>query len=755
MKKITKSLLLFMCCSVTLLLISCRENEKSPAVTGGQPAMGRYVEKALKYPAEDIKGATSIKKSNGSLDVYVYLGESPWCELYNTKDGAEYEKKDISWYKELFEKNFNIISIAYDSKDNKYLMARGWNEDYTEVFNKLYKIIQDNSYEEINIEWLEWKESPTDSLKVSIRNMQVAPNGDFLISQVGNGIVQYSPEGKFKSRYGGERDERFAVSGDNLFVIDEVTSQVVIYDLNTYEQKNSVTYDNMTYDAKLTGGSEGSLYLTDRSGVYRLAEGGSLWEKIIEGELTSLAIPSMYSGGVIEAKPGEFYISFADSESNNSIFKYEYDESISTLPGTELTVYTLRENNTLRQAAGEFQRKNPDTRVNIIVGIDSALSVTKEDAVKALNTEIIAGKGPDLILLDGMDIESYISKGVLADLSGALKKANEVGENFIGSVVNVYETDSKIFAVPAKFTVPSMWIDEEYVHSVKNLNFLAEFAKYHNDRQAVPFSSHVDLIKIFSLSSGAAWFDKDGNLDEKAVTEFLVDVKGIYDSGRKFTDGEEKEDERRWGGTDSKSQAFAKSMSDESYIFDWAFGRSYAYCSNLKSYNSVNSPSLAIAEREGGVALPLPGQAENVFIPVNIIGINAKTEKFDMAEEFVSLMLSSSVQKAKTYDGFPVNIKSLEHGAEGKGNEDLYFGMTNSVETEEGVVAEELEGPMPSAEELKKVMELCLSLKTPYVPDDTLLEMIIDETEEYFAGNETVEQTVSQIKERTRLYLSE
>jgi hypothetical protein len=62
---------------------------------------------------------------------------------------------------------------------------------------------------------------------------------------------------------------------------------------------------------------------------------------------------------------------------------------------------------------------------------------------------------------------------------------------------------------------------------------------------------------------------------------------------------------------------------------------------------------------------------------------------------------------------------------------------------------------MPSAKELKKVMELCLSLKTPYVPDDTLLEMIIDETDEYFAGKETVEQAVSQIKERTRLYLSE
>lgn len=748
MKKIIKFLLLFICCSVTLLLISCGESEKSPAVAGGRPAMGRYVEKALKYPKDGIKAATPIKKSDGSIDLYVYLGESPWCELYNTKDGIEYEKMDIPWYEELIEKEYNVTSIAYDSKDNKYLTVRLWAEGITQV----YKIAENNKLEEIQ---MEWKKNSAGELKVYITNMEVALNGDLIMSNFGNGIEQYSPEGKFKSRYGGEGDEKFTVSGDNLFIIDEASSQVAIYDLNTHEQKNPVTYDNRARDAVLTGGSEGSLYLTDRSGVYRLAEGGSLWEKIIEGELTSLAIPSMYFGGSIEAKPGEFYISFADSESNNSIFKYEYDEGISTLPGTELTVYTLNENSTLRQAAGEFQRKNPDIRVNIIEGINSGLSVTKEDAVKTLNTEIIAGKGPDLILLDGMDIESYISKGVLADLSGAVKKVNEAGENLIDSVVNVYESDSKIFAVPAKFTVPSIWIDEGFAGSVKDLSSLAEFAKSHNDRQAVPFSSYVELIKIFSLSSGAAWFEKDGKLDEKAVAEFLSNVKEIYDSGKKFTDGEEKEDERRWAGTDPRAQAFAKSMSDVSYIFDWAFGRSYAYCSNLKSYNSVNSPSLAIAERRGGMALPLPGQAENVFIPVNIIGINAKTEKFHMAEEFVSLMLSSSVQNAKTYDGFPANIKSLEHGAEGKGNEDLYFGITNNVETDEGVVGEELSGPMPSSEELRKVMELCLSMKTPYIPDDTLLEMIIDETEEYFAGNETVEQTVSKIKERTRLYLSE
>lgn len=752
MKKITRALLLFICCSAALLTVSCGGDEEPADGAGGQPAMGRYVEKALKYPAEDVKSATAVKKSDGSLDLYLYLGQSLQYVLYNTKDGAAYEQEDMPWFSELTEKQYSMQGIAYDGSDNKYVVAFSGSEGGGMVYSKVYRVTEDDRLEEIQ---MEWKENSAGKLKVYITNMEVASNGDLIMSNAGSGIVQYSPEGKFKSRYGGDNDERFTVSGDSLFIIDEASSQVIVYDLNTHEQKTTVAYDNMTRDAVLTGGSEGSLYLTDRSGVYRLAEGGNLWEKIIEGELTSLSIPSLYFKGAIEAKPGEFYVLFTGSESNSSFFKYEYDESISTLPGNELTVYTLEENNTLRQAAGEFQRKNPDTRVNIMVGIDSNSSVTKDDAVKAFNTEIIAGKGPDLILLDGMDVESYISKGILADLSGVVKEVRDSGEELLDSVINVYERDLKIFAVPAKFMVPSMWIDEEYAESVKNLKALAEFAKTHNDRQVAPFSSYRDLLKIFSLSGGPAWFDGDGNLDEKSLAEFLTCVKGIYDSGSRFTAGKEEEDERSGEnkGSNAMAQAAVDSMHNESEVFDWAFGRSYTYCSNLESYNSVTYPSLAIAERKGGKAVPLPGQAENVFVPVNIIGINAKTEKPDMAQEFIRIMLSSSVQNAEIYDGFPVNIKSLEHGAEGKGNgnDDMYI----MIGTSSNVTGEELSGMMPSTEELKKVMELCLGVKTPYVPDDALLEMIMDETEEYFAGNEDVEQAVSRVREKTRLRLAE
>ena len=50
--------------------------------------------------------------------------------------------------------------------------------------------------------------------------------------------------------------------------------------------------------------------------------------------------------------------------------------------------------------------------------------VTRTDALKTLNTEIMAGKGPDILILDGISSETYVEQGMLEDLSGILKAAD-------------------------------------------------------------------------------------------------------------------------------------------------------------------------------------------------------------------------------------------------------------------------------------------------------------------------------------------
>ena len=56
---------------------------------------------------------------------------------------------------------------------------------------------------------------------------------------------------------------------------------------------------------------------------------------------------------------------------------------------------------------------------------------------------------------------------------------------------------------------------------------------------------------------------------------------------------------------------------------------------------------------------------------------------------------------------------------------------------------------------MKGIMERLSALDTPCTMDRVLLEMVIDETREYFAGSIPVEQAVSAVVERTQAYLAE
>ena len=50
---------------------------------------------------------------------------------------------------------------------------------------------------------------------------------------------------------------------------------------------------------------------------------------------------------------------------------------------------------------------------------------------------------------------------------------------------------------------------------------------------------------------------------------------------------------------------------------------------------------------------------------------------------------------------------------------------------------------------------MCLEVKTPYVVDSILAEMVADEAKGFFSGEKDLEKTIADIRERTRIYLAE
>ncbi len=55
----------------------------------------------------------------------------------------------------------------------------------------------------------------------------------------------------------------------------------------------------------------------------------------------------------------------------------------------------------IRQAISLYQMKNPEIYVEYEVGLEGN-AATREDVIKNLNTRMMAGEGPDVLILDNM-----------------------------------------------------------------------------------------------------------------------------------------------------------------------------------------------------------------------------------------------------------------------------------------------------------------------------------------------------------------
>jgi len=122
----------------------------------------------------------------------------------------------------------------------------------------------------------------------------------------------------------------------------------------------------------------------------------------------TMGLPSVYIEGFVKGEKDDFYALYTGNQI--SIKHYYYDENAKTGSGKKLSIYSLEENDTVRQAVSIFQQKYPDVEVTYKTG-DSDSSTTKSDKIRVLNTELINRSGADVLILDDLPVDSFIVKG--------------------------------------------------------------------------------------------------------------------------------------------------------------------------------------------------------------------------------------------------------------------------------------------------------------------------------------------------------
>lgn len=715
-KHIHKLVVSLLIATTVLSMTACSSNTNSEESTIQQDVpMGRYVETSLEMP-KNVKSLIDYKViSDGTIELYGYNNQDK-AVGYTSKDGQNWEPKKVDWLNELISKGNRLSHVAYSQENEKYVLY--FDEAYTV---HLGKVVEDTKIEEIPYQ-LEGSNS--------ITNMQVAPNGDLLIGMQYNGVTRVSSvDGSVITEYTSMGAEgEFAITDEQVMILDMQRNGIIIFNLETGSEENFIPYEGTLWGSKLLSNSEGSLYIVNTDGVSRLAPGGSVWETVIDGQMSSFGMPSLYMREVDLKDDDEFVVLLNDQTEGYVFAKYAFDPNTPARPTTEITLYMLEDSMTIRQAIAEYQRQNQEVVINIQVGIEKGDSITKTDAIRTLNTQLLAGKGPDILLLDGLPMKSYMDKGVLLDMSEWANTMMDQGE-WLENITGAYKReDGSIYAIPTRFTIPTMWGNKEIIDEVDSLPEFADWAKNNPDKQALYSMTPEQLIEKFYSITAHTWLNEDGQIKEDTFVTFLESINALA----------EKEIAAE------KDEYVVNTLSTE-YM---AHKDTELHLEDISSFGKIAYYNSAIMQRgEGDFGLALAGEG-GVFKPQSIIGINANSTHQDIAKAIVEMALSEQVQKVDLGDGLAVQKKIFEEQATLDKNSTNMFAMPMALEKPINMQPATQE----SYTQLKKQVD---KLTIPAMTDEVLMNLIIEETKGYFDGEKTAKEAAAAAAKRTRAYLAE
>lgn len=791
-KKITAVLL----CVSLLFLAGCGNGQAEGVQEGTESAenaggMGRYVEEILELPEEINRNGGLNMLSDGSMTI-ISFNSGLWRSV---NGGVSWQKEETEFFPMM--QNVYALSAVMAPDGTVAVTCSG------EMPEAAKQALADPLPEDWAGNYCIFV-SPEGGVKVvdfgftqedgsCLATLQFLEDGRLFGGDMNGKIYEIDIEHEsLKELFMMERKVgSIGFSGNTLMAVG--TDGLYLYDLEKGEPlprdtvadqfirnvlaEGSASFTGGGYPLVVFGGEDEVIYIACVDGLYRHARGGSTVEQVIDGALSSLGdgntiylgrelsregaegsentVPEEKEeeGETSDAAGREFLVQFG-----RMLVRYRFDASIPAMPDKELRIYSLEEQSSVRKAATIWKKEHTDMYVRYEVGMDGEDGVTKEDAIRKLNTRILAGDGPDVIILDGLPVDSYVEKGMLADISGLLERVDGEEALFANLVESFREEDGAVYGMPLCIQVPLLAGDTDVINEIEDLKSFAD--EMETLRQEYPEGCLLGIydgetmLRLFSMVSSPAWTDEAGEIDRTAVTEFLIQVKRIYDAERS---GASAADLKVLQGEDEELREYGMDVVENNIqicnnVLNIRRGYARLACGYVDGIQlCLDNVTSVIKLEEDMHYKGFPGQEKNVFVPKIMVGLNVKSEQRAEAEAFIRMMFSVEAQE-NIYDGFQVNREAFAGGFAmlegGDSNGSMLLPKKDGGE-------EELELLWPDAEEERIFTELVQNLETPAAGKEWLDGLVCELGTEVLEDQRSVEDALAEIEKRAAIYLAE
>lgn len=714
-------------------------------------ARGRYLETEVELP-DDLAKATLAEFSTGADGKMEFLSVTYQDDgavatvPHYTFDGTEWVEKDSSWILQLLEQESLRLWDLCSGQDGRYYVGGLDADKQYHLFRR-----EENGYQEILEEvFVPGNQDTENGRGMCPTGVEVNEAGDILLIEMERAYL-YRPDGAFAFTM--EQDERNYSSqrGTRIFHTDEyitfLDGNIVRYELKDGTITETIPCEDHSVSEEGNGiiirDDDGGIFLAGRSGFSHINRGASLWEQMIDGNLTTMGMQNLYLAGWAQGNEDDFYGIFMGEFSDGlKVFRYVYDADIAAVPPVTLTVYSLSDVASVHQAASLMQKNNPDVRVEYRVASQDGEEAVQEDVIRSLNMELLNGRGADILILDGLPADTYQENGILTDMRELFADINEKTPLLPFVVENFTEPDGSIYHMPIRLSFPAGLGEPDALEAMQSLRGMKDY------RGSLPLLSRNNYENIMRMVANLRyeelWGSGDEVPDEETLITYLETVKAIGEQNGAKTEFTRAELENPVGIGYYGNDASIRGMERNPAGYD-----SGEASAAVMEFRSVYSTTLSwgVTKKHPGIQ---PQSFDGIYFPLSMVGINQASGQKEAAAEFVRLLYSEEIQQIEFFqdenEGFPVQVQALHSWKDLERSVNIGTGSSGGYH---------LVAAWPDEEQRTQLVDLVTSLQKPVAVDQTMMKMMVDGAKGYLDGNETAKEAAGKIYRQIRLYHAE
>lgn len=404
----------------------------------------------------------------------------------------------------------------------------------------------------------------------------------------------------------------------------------------------------------------------------------------------------------------------------------------------KLRIYSLKQDGSIQQAASLFQEKCPELEVIFEVGYTGEDGVTLSDAIRTLNTELMSGNGPDILVLDGLPAESYIEKDLLEEVTDIVEQEKE---KIFYNIISTYNKEETIYQVPTIFCAPIVLGDAE-VTGAKNRKELMEILEK-KSAVGIPFIAPDNFaeaaVNLFITSD-----IQDEVMDEEKLADFYGDL--ILLAGQSFSDAEL--------GTVEEFSRMTRWAEEYPYIgfnpeLDINYGNAQAGIDKISRFETYMEV-LSVCDEKGLSYQCLNREDGNYFIAEAVLGINGTGKHPEAAKQFLRYYLSGEAQSAMSYTGFSIIRSMMENPKYVSENGDFVGNKSREENPDEGLKLYKL-----TPARLQELIAFFEGLNTPVKDDAVVLQKVMEQADACVFEGKAPDLAARDVCREVNLYLNE